>query len=137
MKGTASEHLRPYRGLQPKAYTSSTNGTGVDTRGFEEALVILHAGTWTDGTHTVKVQESTDNSTFSDVSGAAFTAVSSAATDDDVWVGRLNLRNRDRYIRLVNTVASATTGAVLGAEVILCGARTVPVTQANTVAFSI
>ncbi len=111
--------------LAPAARTASANGTGVDLQGVEGARVDVNFGAWTDGTHTPKVQESDDNSTFTDAAAGdvlgTFTAVSSSAGQNAVQsVAYLGSK---RYIRVVMTVAGATTGALSGATVIKGGLR--------------
>jgi hypothetical protein len=79
-------------------------GTGVDTLGFHQALVVLNVGTVTTSLD-VKLQESSDNGgsdTFADITGAAFTQVTTA-NDVAVYVGRVNLTGTERYIRVVGT----------------------------------
>lgn len=105
--------------LSPAARNASANGTGVDLRGYDAAECILQFGTWTDGTHTPKLQESDDNSSFSDVTAGdlqgSFTPVSSAGGSNTVQrVGYIGVK---RYVRAVMTVAGATTGAVSAAVI--------------------
>ena len=62
--------------------TSTLTGTGIDVLHYEGlALVVLNAsaGTGTTPTLDVKLQHSDDNSTFADVTGAAFTRVTEVA----------------------------------------------------------
>jgi len=82
----------------------TTNGTGVDTLGFHQALVILNVGTVTTSLD-VKLQESSDNGSgdsFADITGAAFTQVTTG-NDNAVYVARVNLTGTERYIRVVGT----------------------------------
>jgi hypothetical protein len=106
--------------LHPAARSASANGTGVDLQGYEACEVVVEFGAWTDGTHTPKIQESDDNTTFTDVAAAdqlgSFTAVSSAAGQNAVQ--RVGYRGSKRYLRVVMTVAGATTGALSAAQVL-------------------
>lgn len=110
--------------LVPAARTAAAavNGTGVDTSGCDTVTCYANVGVWTDGTHTFKIQDSADNSTFADLAApasliGAFTVVSSAPTaSNNQEVGVLNCR---RYVRLVVTTAGATTGAVTGGGFLL------------------
>ena len=101
--------------------TATANGAAVDLLGFGSAVVIVPFGTWTDGTHTPKQQES-DNGTsgWTDVAAAdrigTFAAVSSGAGSNTVQ--RQSYIGGKRYIRAVITVAGATAGAVAGAMVL-------------------
>lgn len=82
----------------------TTNGTGIDTRGYHQALVILNVGTVTTSLD-VKVQESSDDDaadSYADISGAAFAQVTTA-NDVTVYVARINLDATERYIRVVGT----------------------------------
>ena len=101
--------------LRPAARTSTGNGSGVDLlTGDGGSCAIIQAGTITDGTHTVTVEESNDNSTYTAVSGADSKAL--AAADSDT-VTLLNFTRTKRYVRAVTTVAGATTGGLYGVAV--------------------
>jgi fluoride ion exporter CrcB/FEX len=111
--------------LAPKTRTASENGTGVDLQGFEAALVVIHAGTITDGTHTPKLQESDDNSTWSDVGSSdllgSFSNISSNSIQTVGYIGS------KRYIRVVATVSGATSGGIYGATIVKGAPRHAPV----------
>ena len=102
--------LKAVVGIDPDAYTAATtNGSGIDTKGYHQALVVVSAGDIAT-TLDVKVQESSDNGSgdsFADISGAAFTQILAAA-DNIVAVGRINLDATERYIRIVGTSVGAT-----------------------------
>lgn len=106
--------------LPPAARIATANGSGVDLRGYESAMALVHFGTWTDGTHTPSLQESDDNSTFTAVAAAdqqgSFTAVSSAGGNNTVQ--RVGYVGAKRYTRVIMTVAGATTGAVSSATIV-------------------
>ena len=105
--------------LAPQARTATANGAGVDLQGFDSAVAVFYFGAWTDGTHTPKIQESDDNSVFTDVAAAeqigSLAAISSAAGNNSVQ--RAGYLGRKRYIRTVLTLSGATTGAVSAAAV--------------------
>lgn len=111
--------------LAPAARTASANGTGVDLQGFEAALVVLSPGTITDGTHTPKLQESDDNSSFSDV--AAADLIGSFAALASNTIQKVGYKGAKRYVRAVVTVSGATTGGVYAATIVKGNARTAPV----------
>jgi hypothetical protein len=100
--------------IAPAAKTATTNGTGVDLAGKQRAAVVLSVGTITDGTHTPKLQDSDDNSTFADTTAIDGT-FAALATGVQQIVGYLGMK---RYIRPVITVAGATTGGVYAANVV-------------------
>jgi len=83
----------------------SLEGGAVEVSGYD-VLVNLVSGTNGDGgTVDAKLQESEDNSTWSDVSGGAFTQVTEAndnAVQEKAYTGAY------RYIRVVATVGTAT-----------------------------
>ncbi|WP_319798319.1 hypothetical protein [Nitrobacter sp.] len=120
--------IAPVQSLAPAATNASRNGTGVDLQGYEGAIVEVSAGAWTDGSHTPKIQESSDNSTWNDVAAAdqigSFTAVTSSGTASNVQT--VSYIGSKRYIRAVITVSGATTGALLGANVLKGHARVKP-----------
>lgn len=95
--------------LPPAARTATANGTSVDLKDYiGRAKVILHSalGTGTTPTLDVKLQESDDNSTFTDISGAAFTQVTDAAAS--LQALSLDLDKTKRYVRAVSTIGGTT-----------------------------
>jgi hypothetical protein len=125
-----SHNIGPVLSLSPAARTASANGTAVDLLGFGEVAVLVTTGTWTDGTHTPKLQES-DNGTsgWTDVAAGdligGFSVVNSAGGGNAVQ--RVSYIGNKRYIRAVLTVASATTGAVAGVLVVRGNPASAPV----------
>lgn len=123
-------NAKPMMTLAPAARVTGTlNGTGVDLRGYDSAMISVSFGTYTDGTHTPSLQHSTDNVTFTNVAAGdmegSFAAVSSGAGANSVQsVGYLGA---NRYVRVVMTVSGATTGALSAAQVILGHPRNAPV----------
>ena len=102
--------------IAPAAYTADANGTGIDLQGYDAAMVVFHPGTITDGTHTPKVQESDDNSTWNDVAAADQEGTLSALANNTVQ--RVGYKGAKRYVKAVVTVTGATSGGVYGAEVV-------------------
>ncbi len=107
--------------LSPAVRTNGTaNGTGVDLRGFDAAMILVNFGNWTDGTHTPSLQHSSDGSSYaacsaSDLDGA-FAAVNGAGGANTTQaVGYIGSQ---RYVRVVMTVSGATSGAASAASVI-------------------
>jgi hypothetical protein len=97
----------------------TVNGVGIDTAGFNEACVVLSVGAVAaTGTLNVKIQDSADNSSWADVTSAAFVAVTDSG-DNQVQIGMLKLDGNTvrRYIRVVGVVATAA--ADYGASVLL------------------
>lgn len=117
--------------LKPAARTATANGTAVDrvdgsnASMFQDALVVLNTGTVTDGTHTITIEDSDDNSTFATVVAANLEGDTPPAlvTTNDETVYETRYIGAKRYLRVVTTVASATTGGVYSAEVVLSNPR--------------
>lgn len=94
--------------LAPARKTASENGAGIDMQQYVgEVKVILSssAGGGTSPTLDVKMQDSDDNSTFADISGAAFTQVAGTASTQAIT---LNIDAAKRYIRAVTTIGGTS-----------------------------
>lgn len=123
-------NAKPSLSLAPAARVTGTfNGTGVDLRGYDSALISVAFGAYTDGTHTPSVQHSTDNAMFTAVAASdldgSLAAVSAAGSTNSVQcVGYVGA---NRYVRVVMTVAGATTGALSSALVVAGHPRSAPV----------
>lgn len=112
--------------LAPAARVNGTaNGTGVDMSGFTECVAILACGVRTDGTHAVKLQDSPDNSTFTDIPAAQLSGAFAADVVSTTTV-EVGVLSSARYLRAVSVVSGATTGAVYGVQLVRAGARTEP-----------
>ncbi len=110
------------------ARTATTTGSTVDLSGYRSAAVVLHCGVFTDGEFTPTVEESDDDSSWStvaagDLSGA-FTAVTAST---DVSIQEVGYLGSKRYLRLLMTESSASTGALFSAVVIRGNPVTAPV----------
>ena len=93
--------------------TATGNETGVDLLEFEgDITLVLDAEAGGSGiTYAVKIQDSADNSTFADVTDAAFTTTT--ANTALVETLTVNTDETKRYARAVITVAGGTgAGAV-------------------------
>ncbi|MCX4780061.1 hypothetical protein [Streptomyces sp. NBC_01264] len=121
------------RTLSPALRTDGTaNGVAVDRAvngGMQDAMVIVSTGTVTDGSHAITIQDSADGSTgwtavaADQIQGSLPTVV--AANDDTVYTfGVLASR---RYLRVVATTSTATTGGILAAGILLGAPRFAPV----------
>lgn len=108
--------------IVPGAKTATTNGTAADTAGYRRCAVVIEAGVWTDGTHTFKIQSSaTSGGTYADDPAVlnAFTVISGAGQASATYWVEVDVDNLlNRWIRVVATVAGATTGAVYGATIV-------------------
>jgi hypothetical protein len=132
--------------IAPQTITADADGTtvkgaAVDRRGFEEALVDLRHGSVVEGaTLAAKCQEADteQDADFADIPDAAFANVAGgAAVTSGIYVGRLNLVGRKRYLRVVATVTGDTKTAEVSCGVTLHQARELPVSQVNALAFDL
>ena len=102
--------------------TATANGSSFDLQGSNdaegEAIVILdsEAGSGTSPTLDVKLQESSDDSTWSDISGATFTQV----TDGGAGFEKISINTNDteRYLRAVATLGGTTPAFVFGVSLV-------------------
>jgi hypothetical protein len=100
--------------IGPKAITTTTNGTALDLSATDADAIVFNPGVWTDGTHTPKLQDSPDNSTWTDVTAANQVGTLAAITSTPTAVvQQVSYIGPQRYLRPVITVAGATTGVVL------------------------
>ena len=93
--------------------TATGNETGVDLQDYEgDITLVLDAEAGGSSiTYAVKVQDSSDNSTFTDVSGAAFTTTTANTALVESLV--VNSDEIKRYARVVITVAGGTGAGAL------------------------
>lgn len=85
------------------ANTEAATGTGVDLKDYEgPVLIVQNHGTGT-GTLDGKIQDSADNSSFADVTGATFTQSTTTADIQALVVQSKQVR---RYIKYVGTVGT-------------------------------
>lgn len=123
------DNVKVLASLVPATRTASANGTGVDTLGYNEGVAVILAGDIdlanADETYAFKVQESDDNSSFSDVSGATTTVTA----DNDVKLIRLTNLNtsKKRYLRVVATLGGTTPSWPGSASILLGSPVSAPV----------
>jgi hypothetical protein len=109
--------LDPKVSVAPQSIGGAVSGTGVDLQGCEAALVILDNGAATTAA-TVKVQESDDNSTFTDVADSDLigtTGNPAGVAQTASTVVKVSYVGAKRYIRVATT---AGTAALFSAEVV-------------------
>jgi uncharacterized phiE125 gp8 family phage protein len=101
--GTMADEIASVVSIKPDAYgiASSTNGTGVDVLN-KSALVQVSVGTVdAGGTLAVHIEESSNNSTWTDWTDGAFTSITAAGTYEKQYTGI------KQYIRAVGVDAVA------------------------------
>lgn len=127
----AYNNVRTKTSLGPAARTATGNGTAVDRNDnslmYQDAMISVIAGTVTDGTHTIDIKESDDNSTFTSVATTDLQGTKPALTSaSSNTVTDIGYKGTKRYLRVDVTVASATTGGVYAATVLLANPRVTP-----------
>lgn len=119
-----------------KIAAATTNGAAVDlmsvNNGSNALLFAIEAGVITDGTFTFKLQDSPDNSTWTDVPAAYVQTASpswtsATAIGATAKIGYLgNTGGANRYVRLVVLGSGYTTGGFITAIAILGLSQTLP-----------
>lgn len=140
MKNQGDKSFKVVQALAPASYAAAAEAftSGIDCQGFDELLVILHCGVFTaTGDLTCQLEESSDDAdadSYADITGATFSEVT-VSNDNTDYVGRIDLAKRERYIRLGYDVDD--DDGIFGVTFILSNAKVRPVTQINTVSFSV
>lgn len=126
------DNVAAKRSLDPQTGTSSdTNGQSVDTKGFHDGMLVVATNSLdsTDGdeTYEVKVQESDDDSSWSD-SGISIT-LDRSNDGTSVKVARISELNvvRKRYLRAQLVTGGTTPSADVSAVILLGQAESGPV----------
>lgn len=133
MRSDLVSNIEAAHSLAPAERTADANGAGVDLAGSDAAVVVIHHGAWTDGTHTFQVEHADDDGsgapdTWSAVDDADLDGteptVDSAADDDTVTeIGYQGIR---RHLRVTVSVTGATNGALYGATIVRGARRKLP-----------
>ena len=96
--------------MDPEGFTVTTNGSGVDLRDFDGAMVVFQAGTADTGNgdeiYTPSVEESDDNSSFSAVIAGDLDGTFVNMTTNSLQ--RVGYKGIKRYIRAVLTLGGTT-----------------------------
>lgn len=119
--------------LTNAARTATATGTAIDRTSngsnFHSAMVVVHTGTITDGTHTITVEESDDNTNWTTATALQGPAPAVAAADDDK-IFEIGYLGDKRYIRVKTTVSgSPSTGGIYDGLVVLGDPRNAPVVR--------
>lgn len=102
----------PVSSLRHAAQAAAANGTGVDLAGYEGALCVLDQvaiGGTGSPTVTHKLQESDDNSTFTDVATADMVGGAQPAAQSAVGVIVRSYIGAKRYVRWALTALTGTS----------------------------
>ncbi|MEU6010932.1 hypothetical protein [Streptomyces sp. NPDC047453] len=121
--------------LAASVRSASTNGTSVDRAGggalYQDALILVHAGTITDGTHTIDVQESDNDSTWTPVAASQLQGSKPAlVAADSGKVLAIGYKGTRRFLRVSVSVTGVTTGGTYGVIVLLGSPRTASAVRA-------
>lgn len=139
MKYTGSQWTKPVNMLPFATYAAGAEvfTSGFDCSGFDQALIIVSAGTFAGGaTLALEIDAAPDNATFTAIPGATFSsAVLIAASTPNIWVADIRLEQQARYLRLGYTVGTAN--ALFGVILLLIDAKYKPPTQVNPVQFQV
>jgi len=109
----------------PAALTTTTNGTGIDlsdsNANMASALLNVGAVSGTQGTLNVKIQESTDNTTFVDITGATFAQQTTSGTAGSLGSANgsqiISFQRNKRYVRAYATMAGTFTNFLFGVTI--------------------
>jgi hypothetical protein len=106
------EKLQHFTLLATTTITGTGNQTGVDLLEYDGDVQIILAGTAAGASAdlTFRIEESSDNSTFTAVTGGTFTAIGNAAYKEVKTFDRDNLK---RYIRLSCTAETGTASSAV------------------------
>lgn len=137
MRRTLYSHCLTQPALASAVRTNGTvNGITVDLgvygNDFRSALFIVSAGTVTDGSHAITMQDSPDGTNWTAVpaskrQGSLPTIV---AANDDALFEFGYIVGTNQFVRLVATTSGATTGGAFSAVAVLSGASNSPVARA-------
>jgi hypothetical protein len=94
---------------------ASVTVTAVDRKGFDYALVRVILGSTDIALTALKLQESDDNSTWTDIPGLDYSVspatLPTAGDDNHVFSFDVDLRGRKRYLKPIVTVGNGSAGA--------------------------
>lgn len=115
--------------IAPSTYSSDQTGSSVDLQNFHAAAVLIDAGAHTDGTHDFTVEESDDDSSWSDVASSDLigsTPTIDGSSSNTGQVHEVGYVGSKQFIRVTTTTSGTTTGAAYGVLVVRSHARKQP-----------
>ena len=96
--------------IDPASITASINGSGVDLRDFDGAMVVFQAGTADTGsgneTYAPSLEESDDNSVYTAITASDLEGALVNMTGNSVQ--RVGYKGAKRYVRAVLTLGGTT-----------------------------
>ncbi len=109
--------------IDPASYSADQTGTGIDLQDYDSAMAVVQVGAVVGNTHTPKIQESDDDSTYNDVGTDDLEGDFVAASANTVQ--RVGYKGAKRYIRVF--VTSTGASAIYGATIVRGNAYVAPV----------
>ncbi|CCB65387.1 hypothetical protein [Hyphomicrobium sp. MC1] len=111
--------------LAPQVFTATTNGSGISVLGFKSALLIVNTGAIAgDGDFTASVQESDDDSAYTDVAATDLLGTLPETLDGSASY-RVGYIGKRKFARAVITKNSGTSIAA-NASFVLQGPAIAP-----------
>ncbi|HEY2589825.1 MAG TPA: hypothetical protein VGI81_29040 [Tepidisphaeraceae bacterium] len=119
-----------------RANNATVACASVDRSGYEYAVIRVALGATDVGLTALKLQESDDNSTFTDVPGTDFSvsplSLPTSGNGNTLWEFQVDLRGgRKRYLKPLVTVGNGTVGAFVAVCAELFRAEQAPITAAT------
>lgn len=119
-----------------RANNVTVTSASLDRSGYEYAVIRVMLGATDVGLTALKLQESDDNSTFTDVPGTDFSvsplSLPTSSNGNTLWEFQVDLRGgRKRYLKPVITVGNGTLGAFVAVNAELFRAEQTPITAAT------
>lgn len=101
----------------------------IDTIGFDKALIIVQLGALDIALAALKLRQSDDDSSYSDVTGGDYSVSStlpSATADNGLYAFHVDLRGKKRYLDVSLTGGDGTAGTYASVIAILDNAQEHP-----------
>ena len=121
MSQQTEKKITPKQSLANATRTTSANGSGIDTQGYDEVVALLDVGAVSGTTPTLdlKLQESdTSGGTYTDIPGATIPTVTTSNHALTVSY-RTAGGGRKRFVRAVATIGGTTPSFACAALILL------------------
>lgn len=140
MNQTPGETLKVVHAIDAKAHAAASLSTGnIDCKGFRQALLIVNVGVPAASAELdawVEESVSTTAASFDHVPGSSITQATPTANSNATQVIAIDLLKRKRYLN-VHFKTDGSNAVPASADLILFGAKVLPVTPSATVTASI
>lgn len=116
-------NIKAVSSLAPASLTAAANGSGVDRAGFESAAIKFNTGAigGTTPSFTFAVQESSDNSSFTDVAAANLQGTPPTVTTNNAGAVVVGYLGSKRYIRAIAKTVAGTSPTLLAEATVILG----------------